>query len=73
MSRVATDKIEISGIMLRREPEHQEGPAMIEVLAEVDGQWLTVIGPQVDEDIISHIVEPSGIRNGFRPEWITGR
>lgn len=54
-----SEPVEVGGIWLRRSVTGE-----ITVLAEVDSRWLVVIGPESDNGIISHIVEPSGIRKG---------
>lgn len=52
------DTIEISGIWLRSIAKNQ-----FEVLAEVDGEWAPVITEYfVHGNVVSHIVEPLGIR-----------
>lgn len=57
-ARYNAGPVPITGIWLRSEGEG----AAIEVLAEVDGEWRTVIS-QAFGDLISHIVEPLGIRH----------
>ena len=43
----------------------------IEVLVEVNGQWRSVID-EINDGVISHIVEPAGIKNGVVREWANG-
>lgn len=55
------EPVPITGIHLIR--VHREGGlADLEVRAEVDGQWRTVI-TELDDGPASHIVEPAGILN----------
>ncbi len=68
-ARYDAGPIAVSGIWLRDGAE----PGEIEVLAEVDGQWRTVIRQRVEPDgITSHIVEPLGIRYG-KPDRLASR
>jgi hypothetical protein len=60
-----SDTVVVGGIWLRG------GKNAMQVLAQVEGEWKVVIEEYVpthgnDGDVwpISHIVEPSGIRNG---------
>lgn len=57
--------VEVTGIMLSR-IYHADGPGELRVCAEVDGEWFVVIGPEIEDGPISHIVNPSGIRKGER-------
>jgi hypothetical protein len=61
--------IEISRIMLRTEGNY----AILEV--EVDGKWVTVLRERVvmpdgSKPVISHIVEPAGIRQRMTGEAV---
>lgn len=58
------ESVEVTGIMLSRIYLGDGKPGELRVLAEVDGEWRLVIGPELDDGPISHIVEPSGIRSG---------
>lgn len=59
MRKAKITSVAVTGIWLHRQPDNLGG--QIEVWAEVDGKWLRVIGPERDDGIISHIVEPAGI------------
>lgn len=60
---MARECIPVSGIWLCRRGDE------CEVLAEVDGRWLTVI--KASGETISEIVEPSGIKNSKPPGWLS--
>jgi hypothetical protein len=61
-ARARTAQVPVTGIWLRDGQQEDE----IEVLAEIDGEWRTVIVETVG-GILSHIVEPLGMRHG-RPD-----
>lgn len=51
--------IEVSGIWLR-----SRSPHVLEVLAEIEGEWRVVIRTEhQDDDLLSHFVEPLGMRH----------
>ncbi len=56
--------VSVSGIWLLREGDR------IKVLAEFDGAWHEVMS-EFEYINFSHIVEPSGMRQGAIPAWST--
>jgi hypothetical protein len=57
--------VNITGIWLQKDTEYNGSG--LRVLAEVDGEWRTVITETADDGPISHIVEPAGIERS--PKW----
>lgn len=57
---MSKEPVPVGGIWVRRAFPHLGGK--LEVLAEVDGQW-RLLHEWNDDGVISHIFEPSGIRD----------
>lgn len=57
--------VNVTGIWLQKDTEHNGNG--LRVLAEVNGEWRTVIIETADDGPISHIVEPAGIERS--PVW----
>ena len=58
-NRAQTEPVPITGVWLRGGAD-----SALEVLVEIDKQWRLVIVESGSSDLISHIVEPLGIRHG---------
>ena len=68
-SEEAKQKVEITGVMLRKDGGDDSGGGDAVVLVEVDGVWHEAIREDVN-GCFSHIASASGIRNGPIPAWL---
>jgi len=66
-AKARTDPVPVTGIWLRSGPE-RDG---LEVLAEINGEWRTVITEKCG-GLISYIVEPLGMRHA-RPDRLAAK
>lgn len=62
--------VAVTGIWLLREGNEDDPRATVQVLAEIDGIWRTVITENAHRNF-SHIVEPSGMRESDPVSWFT--